>query len=79
MLGFLVFPPGKVEAIENFEAAVAQPGVLHLQLLIRPGDVLVPPQSGAGRHGFGIFVGNSREEVRALFESVNQAIRIRYA
>jgi biotin carboxylase len=79
MLGFLVFPPGKVAKIEGVEAAAAQSGVLHLRMLIKEGDTLVPPQSGAGRHGFGIFLGNSREEVRALCEAANNAIKITYA
>jgi biotin carboxylase len=79
MLGFLVFPPGKVAKIDGVEAAAAHPGVLHLRLLIKEGDTLVPPQSGAGRHGFGIFTGGSREEVRALCEATNHAINITYA
>lgn len=78
MLGFLVFPPGKVGSIGGVEAASALPGVLHLRMLIQPGDVLVPPQSGAGRHGFGIFVGESREAVRTLCRAVNEAIALEY-
>jgi biotin carboxylase len=79
MLGFLVFPPGKVAKISGVEEAMRVPGVLHLRMLIKEGDTLVPPQSGAGRHGFGIFCGRSREEVRALCEATNDAIKIAYA
>lgn len=79
MLGFLVFPPGKVEKIEGVEAAAAHPSVLHLRMLIKEGDMLDQPQSGAGRHGFAIFAADSREEVRAIHDATNNAIQITYA
>jgi biotin carboxylase len=79
LLGFLVFPPGKVAKIEGVAEAANRPGVLHLRMLIKEGDTLVPPESAAGRHGFGIFCGTTREEVRALCQATNDAIKISYA
>ncbi len=79
LLGFLVFPPGKVKAISGVEEASDRAGVLHLRMLAKVGDTLSPPQSGADRHGFGIFCGETREEVRLLCSEINESIRIEYA
>jgi len=78
LLGFLVFPPGRVREIHGLAEASALPGVKHLRLLVREGDELVTPQSGAGRHGFGIFCGETREEVRAMHRQANEMIRLTY-
>lgn len=78
LLGFLVFPPGRVKGIRGVEEAARLPGVKHLRLLAKEGDLLGRPQSGADRHGFGIFCGESREEVRALCARANETIRIDY-
>lgn len=79
LLGFLVFPPGEVKSIRGTETAARLPGVKHLRMLAKEGDVLGRPQSGADRHGFGIFCGETREEVRALCVRANETIRIEYA
>jgi biotin carboxylase len=78
MLGFFVFSPGKVLSIEGFENALKLPGVLHMSLLIKPGQILVPPQSGAGRHGFAIIEGISEAEVTSNFARVQASIKLTY-
>ncbi len=79
LLGFLVFAPGKVAKISGVEEAMKLPGMLHLRMLIKEGDTLVPPQSGAGRHGFAILCGKDHAEVRTLLCQVNETIQITYA
>ena len=78
MLGFFVFAPGKVLAIDGYEEALKLPGVLHLLSMIKPGQTLTPPQSGAGRHGFAIIEGASEAEVAANFARVQAAITLTY-
>jgi len=79
LLGFLVFRPGRIASITGVDDVRSFPGVLHLRMLVKPGDALVSPQSGAGRHGFGIFVGNSVAEVRELHRRVVDCIEVVYA
>jgi hypothetical protein len=78
MLGFLVFEPGRVAKIEGLLQAANVPGVLLLRMLIKEGDVIEKPVSGAGRHGFVIIVGSSREELRLLRDITNRKIKIKY-
>lgn len=78
MLTFFVFGKGVVKDIQGVEEAVKIPGVLHLQLLIKSGDVLVPPQSGAGRHGFAILTGKNQSEIATLREEVINTIQVVY-
>ena len=78
MLGFFVFAPGRVMQIEGFDRAATMDGVLHVFPMIRPGQLLTPPQSGAGRHGFGIVAGNSEADVAETFERMQSAITITY-
>ncbi len=78
MLAFFVFAPGKVLCIDGFDEAKNLCGVLHLQLLIKPGQTLTPPQSGAGRHGFAIVIGDSEADVISNFESIRTIIKISY-
>ena len=78
LLTFFVFESGTVKAISGIEEAAAMEGVTHIQLTIKPGDTLFPPQSGAGRHGFAIFTGENEREVNRLYEKVVQTIQIEY-
>ncbi len=78
MLGFFVFAPGKVLQIEGFDRAASMDGVLQVFPMIRPGQLLTSPQSGAGRHGFAIVAGNSEADVAETFERMQSAITITY-
>lgn len=78
MLDFLIFDPGRVGEIKGFIEASNVPGVIYLKLLIKEGDIIESPVSGTGRHGFAIFVGCSREELRSLRDKINKIIRIKY-
>lgn len=78
-LSFIIFAPGRLERIEGLEACLALPGVLHLQLLVQPGDTLRPPESGAGRHGFLITSGAGLVEARSVAEEVRRRLRPVYA
>ncbi len=78
MLGFFIFAPGIVLRIEGFDQAQTMDGVLYVFSMIRPGQLLTPPQSGAGRHGFAIVMGNSEADVADKFRRVQSAITITY-
>jgi biotin carboxylase len=78
MLAFFVFAPGKVLRVEGFDNAKNLEGVLHVFPMVKAGQLLTPPQSGAGRHGFAIVVGDSEADVLARFERVQASIVITY-
>ncbi|WP_372724648.1 ATP-grasp domain-containing protein [Novipirellula sp.] len=78
-LVFFIFDSGTVTAINGIEEAAAVDGVKHLQLLIKAGDEIGPPESGAGRHGFGIFVGDDIETVDAIHAECISKLKIEYA
>lgn len=78
MLAFFVFAPGKVLRVEGFNDAKNLEGVLHVFPMVKPGQLLTPPQSGAGRHGFAIVAGDSEADVLARFERVQASITITY-
>ncbi|MCH2203937.1 MAG: ATP-grasp domain-containing protein [Fuerstiella sp.] len=77
-LVFFIFRSGRVSTIEGIEAAAAVAGVEHLQMLIRPGDDIGPPESGAGRHGFGIFVGDDIQSVDEIHAECLSKLKIEY-
>ena len=78
MLDFLVFEPGIVERIEGIAIAESHANVIHLRMMINEGDTIGKPQSGAGRHGFAIYVGDSREELQHTREMIRKEIKIKY-
>jgi biotin carboxylase len=78
MLGFFVFAEGKVVQVEGFERAAAMDGALHVRSMIRPGQFLAPPQSGAGRHGFAIVAGDSEADVVTRLERMRAVITTTY-
>jgi hypothetical protein len=78
-LVFFIFPEGRVAALPDIGRLQASPGVSYLKLLIQPGQQLETPQSGAGRHGFGIFVGETPGEVDSVHSALLEQLRIRYA
>lgn len=79
MLTFFVFPPGKVKSIRNVDKAKALPGVVDLFMLIDEGQELVPPMSGAGRHGFVILQADNMDGIVALRGCVLDTILIEYS
>ena len=79
ILTFFVFKSGIVQSISGVEAAAKIPGVLHLQMLIKSGDTLSAPESGAGRHGFVILTAKDKAELQTLRKQVIQTITVEYA
>lgn len=77
-LVFFVFAPGVVERVDGIDEAAALPGVLELKMVIGPGSVLQPPQSGAGRHGFAIVKAEDAQAVDALHGRLQQTLRVVY-
>ncbi|MGH6955023.1 MAG: ATP-grasp domain-containing protein, partial [Alphaproteobacteria bacterium] len=78
MLRFFLFAPGRVKAIHGLEDASRIAGVAHVRLVIKPGDVLTPPDSAGGRHGFAILSGPDRAAIDRLLAEVVGAIKISY-
>jgi biotin carboxylase len=79
MLTFLVLAPGEVKGIRGVENARELENVMELRLNFDLGDTLVPPISGAARHGFVIMKGNSRAELQSVYDEVMTTIEIDYA
>lgn len=78
MLDFFIFPEGVISKIAGISDVVAHPNVLHLKMMIKEGDLLVRPSSGAGRHAFAIYIGKSHEELQNLKKITRKLIRIEY-
>lgn len=78
-LKFFVFKPGKLDSIGGVDEALAIPGVHYLRLLVKPGDVLESPRSGAGRHGFAILQAPDQEAIKRLHRDVLGTLRVAYA
>jgi biotin carboxylase len=79
VLTFFVFKPGRLKAVNGVAAATTLPGVLHLRLLVRPGQELVPPRSGAGRHGFAILKAADRAGLDRVYGAMLDALKVEYA
>jgi len=78
LLSFFVFKPGKIKNIYGIEEAELIPDVIKLHLMVKPGQNLISPQSGAGRHGFMILKGRNYEEVSQIQKKIHSLIRIQY-
>ncbi|RHX78268.1 ATP-grasp domain-containing protein [Leptospira yasudae] len=78
MLTFFIFPPGKVKSIEGLDQVNQMPELLHIQLSIKPGDTLLPMQSGADRHGFAIITSENTESLQKMREVIFNTIKIQY-
>ncbi|MBU3568175.1 ATP-grasp domain-containing protein [Polynucleobacter alcilacus] len=78
MLDFLIFPTGLVSKIEGVLEASEHPKILHLKMMIKEGDFLGKPSSGAERHGFAIYIGSSYEELESLKKLIRKLIKIEY-
>lgn len=78
LLTFFVFAPGKVKSIEGLDKVKELPGLLHVQLSIKPGDVLLPMQSGADRHGFTIFSSENVESLEEMRKLIFDTIKVHY-
>ena len=79
VLTFFVFAPGRIATIEGEAAARDIPGVVDLRLLVKPGDELVPPKSGAGRHGFAILRAADRPALETVHSRLMETLRPIYA
>ena len=78
MLDFLAFEPGVVEHIEGLLEAESHPNIAHLKMMVKEGDLIGRPQSGAGRHGFAIYTGNSLDDLHDAQKIIKNAIKINY-
>jgi len=78
VLRFLLFPPGKVAAIQGCEEARDFEGVVKLTMYIKPGDHLAPPVMDTQRHGCLITVGDTLDEARGIADHVESTVRVKY-
>jgi biotin carboxylase len=79
LLTFFVLKPGQVAEVKGLDAARNLPGVLFLRLLIKPGDVLTRPKSGAGRHGFAILEASDTAALERLRLKLLDTLEVIYA
>ena len=78
-LEFWEFEPGLVTGISGLEDVLATPGVVTAGLVIRPGDVVRPPQDDRLRHGFVISHAGSKPALQRLLSEIRSRIVISYA
>ena len=69
-------PPGRVVSVDGVEAAGAMPGVFHLEVRVRPGDVVGPVDSHPARAGVVMTEGGTREEAQARASAALARVRI---
>lgn len=73
---WVAFPqPGRLERIDGMEKALRLPGVKHIFLRTKPGDVIQPYKDCATRPAFVIAVGESREEALSRAKAGIEALR----
>lgn len=64
ILSFFFFPPGPLSRVDGLDEVRSMPGVLHLHLLVNPGDEIAKPRSVGETHGFMITVGDTPVDAR---------------
>jgi len=69
-------PPGEVVSIAGIEDALAVPGVRHVFLRVKPGDVIRSYLDCAARPAFIIAVGNSKEEAMEQAQKGAKSLKI---
>lgn len=62
---FLVAPPGRLVRVEGWERVLAEPGLLHAELSVSPGELVRPVQQSGDRAGVVIVGGATAAEARA--------------
>src|SRR5262249_11720159 len=75
ILEFFVLSPGLVRSIRGLSEAAALPGVIFIDLEVRPGDHLKAARSGDERHGFVLAEAGDRAQAIALTAAARQTIR----
>ena len=68
--------PGRVKSIEGLDAALAIPGVRHIFMNVDIGDTVLRPRSNVEKAGHIIAVADTREEVIAIIQKAQAAIKI---
>lgn len=77
-LDFLSFPSGVVKKISGVEQARALEGILDLDIAIKEGDRLTPPQEDRSRHGYVIAYASSTAQLAKTLADVRSLISIDY-
>ena len=76
VLEFLMLPPGRVKSIEGLDEARCIPGVIEVGYNVRAGDRIGVVESGAGRPGYLLAVGENRTEVLSIIEEVKSTLKV---
>lgn len=76
ILEFLMLPLGKVIRIEGLDEARQTPGVVAMGYNMKVGGCVRLAESGEGRPGYLLAVGDSRAEVLAIAENAKRAMKI---
>ncbi len=76
ILRFLELPPGRIARIGSVARAASLPNVVLVHFPHAPGDAIPRAESGDGRPGFVIAVGESRDEVIELAERTIQTLDV---
>jgi biotin carboxylase len=76
LLKFILAPVGKVLEVRGLAAAREIPGVIDLDIDLKPGDEIRRAQNTAGRNGYLLAAGNSREQVDFIAEAALKQLAI---
>ena len=78
ILKFFNFKPGKINKISGVNEINKLKNIVFIKLLIKEGDVLKKPKSGAERHGFIIIKYKTRKELKVIEDKTKKLLRISY-
>ena len=76
VLEFLMLPPGRVKSIEGLDEARRIPGVLEVGYNVRAGDRVGVVESGEGRPGYLLAVGENRAATLSTVEEVKRTLKV---
>lgn len=79
VLDWPYFELGTIKAIHGLEEVRARGIVADIELAFQPGDTLVLPQDDKTRHGHFIVLGDTRDEVDAISQTVRESLSVDYA
>jgi biotin carboxylase len=73
---FFLPQPGYVKSVDNLQEAAALPGIVELNISVKPGDVAPIPKRNDDRSGHVIAIGATTDEAVARAQAAHDRIRI---
>jgi biotin carboxylase len=77
-LHFLLFPPGRITAVDGVDAARALPGVIDLTIERQAGETITTVHDGRSRPGHLLVCAETREAVQQLIRDARERLSLDY-